>query len=586
MTADATLLDVLGHRAPFDLEDASTAAVVLASDAPCADAGRLFAARAQTTSVVVTDEQSGDVGLVSRQDFALLMGGRFGFGRSLHHRRPVAEVAHWGVEVLPPGADITAAARGALSRSAARRFDDLLLHGRDGRLRVLPAAAVLEALAAGYVQRATHDQLTGLADRELLFGRLSAALERAAPASTGDDGRTPPSAADAVAVTYVDLDSFKPVNDRYGHHAGDAVIVAVADVLRSAVRPGDVVARVGGDEFAVLTVLTGAGDGAVEIATAAARRLSAAIGDLAAGGEVPVRASTGVGVAVAGDQRVDPDALFRLADAAMYTAKRRGDGQVEVVRHCPERQRDVASALHQEQLRLHYQPVVALPGGVAVGMEALVRWEHPRDGLLAPGAFLDAAEREGAMEALDAWVLDRVCADVAAADRSGTPMPGRVNVNVSRQTLRGGALLEVVTAALARHAVPGRRLTLEVSEAATVAEVATAADALRRLRAQGLAVVLDDAGAGHTSLSHLTTLELDGFKLDRSLVVAAATSPASAALVRVLADLGRALGLPVTAEGVETEEQADLLAALDVPLAQGYLFGRPAPWPVVPAAVG
>ncbi len=569
VTADVMLLDVLRGRARRDLEHAAAPAVLLDGGTSCGEVARIFDARRDLTSVVVRDAETRDTGLVARKDFELLMGGRFRLGRSAHQRRSIAEVAHWGVDVLPAGSDITRAAGAALSRSTDRRFDDLVLEGRDGTLLLLPAPAVLEALAAGYVERATHDQLTGLANRELLFSRLSAAL-RAVDARSGD----------AVAVTYVDLDGFKPVNDRYGHDAGDAVIREVAAVLRSTVRPGDVVARVGGDEFAVLTVLPGARAAAAEGAASTAHRLSAAVGGILGGGDVPVSASIGVAVALAvpGALPVDADALFRLADAAMYTAKRRGDGQVEVVRYTAEQVRDVTAAVRGGQLVLHYQPVVTLPAGVVVGHEALVRWQHPRDGLIGPAAFLDAAEREGAMPLLDAWVLDRVCADLAAADRAGAVVPGRVNVNVSRDSLRSDVVAAMVTAALERHGVAGSRIALEVSEAASIAEVGSAAASLQVLRLRGVTVVLDDAGAGHTSLNHLTTLGLDGFKLDRALVVDAVTSPASAAMVRVLADLGRRLGLPVTAEGVETAEQARVLADLDVPLAQGYLYGRPGPW--------
>ena len=566
VTAEATLLDVLRDRAPSALAGLARPAVELDAGLLCADLERVFGRHPDLTSVVLRTPGDPRLGLVARGTFELLMGGRFGFGRNLHHRRPVGEVAVWDVDVLAPDSDVTSAAAAALSRPVERRFDDLLVRGEDGGLRVLLALDVLEALAADYAHRATHDQLTGLANRSLLFARLGAALQQASAAS-----------GDAAAVAFIDLDGFKPINDRYGHDVGDGVLVRVAEALRGGVRPGDVVARVGGDEFAVLTVLRGAGDQAASLAGTTARRLSASVRAAFAAEEVTARASVGVAVWRAGRDAPDGDALVRLADAAMYSAKRRGDGQVEVVEPSVGEVADVAAGLRDSQLRVHYQPIVALPGGGVVGLEALVRWQHPVNGLLAPGAFLEVAEREGVMTQLDEWVLDRVCRDLAEDDGVDPASRTRVDVNVSRQTLRRGGLHRTVVAALERHGVAPDRLGLEISESATAEEVDTAAPELQQLRAVGVKVVLDDAGAGQTSLRHLTSLGLDGFKLDRELVQGLLTSEATAALVQVLVDLGRSMGLSITAEGVETEEQARVLAELRVPQAQGWLFARPAP---------
>jgi diguanylate cyclase (GGDEF)-like protein len=315
MTTHGALLDVLGCRALPDLEALASVALVLEPGLPCPTVERILGELGDLTSVVVRD---GDrVGVLSRRDFDLVMGGRFGYGRSLNHRRPVRELATWDVPVLPPGSDVAAAAAAAVTRAEEHRFDDLLLRGRDGVLRVLTAAAVLEALAADYVRRATHDALTGLAGRDLLVERLAEVLARC-----GEQ--------DAVAVTYLDVIGLKPVNRIFGHDAGDGVLVRFAEALRSCASGHDVLARVGGDEFAALSVLPGAGSAPVAAASARAEELAAAVGEVRGPDEARVRCCAGTAVARPGQQGIDAGTLLRQAAQAMYTAQRWGSGSVEV----------------------------------------------------------------------------------------------------------------------------------------------------------------------------------------------------------------------------------------------------------------
>ncbi|SDQ46531.1 diguanylate cyclase [Quadrisphaera sp. DSM 44207] len=319
MTSEAALLELLRPRARGDLEPLAPVAVVLEAGTPCPVVERVFGEDERLDAVVVRDAGGTRHGVLSRRDFELVMGGRFGYGRSLNHRRPVGDLATWDVPVLPAGSDVVTAAAAAGARAAEHRFDDLLLQGADGALRVLPAAAVLEALAADYARRATHDPLTGLPNRELLFGRLAEAL-------------AVPSPRDAVVVSYLDVVGLGPVNRRLGHDAGDAVLVRVAEALRACAEDDEVVAHVGGDEFAVLTLVRGdrASDAAAR-AAARATRFGAAVREAFTEDVVPVRASAGAAVARPGAPGADAGSLLRAATSAMSTAQRWGSQEAEVV---------------------------------------------------------------------------------------------------------------------------------------------------------------------------------------------------------------------------------------------------------------
>ncbi|RJK94201.1 putative bifunctional diguanylate cyclase/phosphodiesterase [Vallicoccus soli] len=435
----------------------------------------------------------------------------------------------------------------------------LLLTGLEGR----EAALALE-------RSASTDALTGLANRAAFVEALQGAAA---------DHRVP------GAVVFLDLDGFKEVNDLAGHDVGDRLLVEAAQRLRREVR-GDVVARFGGDEFAVL-LARAPEPAAAEVAARLVRALAAPYD---VGGLRPVlSASAGVAVVAPG---ADPAEVLRDADLAMYRAKELGKDQAHVYHpdlHAAVVRRDeVARALREalegDELELHYQPLATLgPGGEVVAVdavEALVRWR--RDGaLVPPGEFVPVAEETGAVVALDRWVLRRACHQAARWRAAGTPV--RVAVNLSALQLATGDLDDVVGAALAAARLPAELLALEVTESALLADEAQARETLARLRGRGVRVALDDFGTGFTSIGHLRRLPLDVLKVDRSYVQAYGADPQLSSLLRAIVRVGRDLGLDVVAEGVEDAALLPELARLGATHAQGWWYSRAVPAAEVPA---
>ncbi|MBX9244962.1 EAL domain-containing protein [Actinotalea ferrariae] len=407
---------------------------------------------------------------------------------------------------------------------------------------------------------ATHDALTGLANRALFAERLSAAVDHG-----GADRR--------LSLVLVDLDGFKAINDTLGHAVGDGMLAGVAQRLRAGVRSDDVVARLGGDEFAIL--VDGLGADAVE---AVLTRLTASLAQplLVDGHEVTVRASFGVVEGGAGD---DPEALLRQADVAMYEAKERGEGSFERYRpgmeqRGAERHRiaaELRTAIAEDQLVLHYQPVVTLPEGRITGVEALVRWQHPTQGLVRPASFIPAAEETGLVVPLGRWVLREATRQAASwiADHGGAGLR-TVAVNASAQQLQDPGFATDVAAALRDSGLDAGRLTIEITESTAVGGGATDAS-LRDLRAMGVRISLDDFGTGRSTLSLLVDCLVDEIKLDRRFAPVAGADAIAGAVLQ----LARGLGIDAVAEGVETAEQADDLGDLGYGLAQGFLFARP-----------
>jgi diguanylate cyclase (GGDEF)-like protein/PAS domain S-box-containing protein len=412
-------------------------------------------------------------------------------------------------------------------------------------------------LAERLSYEATHDALTGLANRALFAERLAGVL------AGGDE--------QGLGLVLVDLDDFKLVNDTLGHDAGDELLIAVGDRLRHAVRGNDTVARLGGDEFALL--LPGHGRAAVE------RVLEVVIGSLREpvsvdGRDHVVRASFGVVDGLPGDEAVD---LMRRADIAMYEAKARGDGGWQHFlpgmqargAELDQATADLRRGLAAGELFLLYQPVVALPGGTLVGTETLARWQHPERGMVGPLEFIGVAERSGLIVDLGRWVLREACRQMA---EWGPAAPPTINVNVSARQLHEPAFADDVAQALRDNGLEAGRLTMEITESTAVGGEATALS-LARLRRLGVRLSLDDFGTGQSTLTLLATCPVDQIKLDRSFVPDHRSDVIAAAVLQ----LARGFGVEAVAEGVETAEQAGRLTALGYERAQGFYFGRPMP---------
>jgi diguanylate cyclase (GGDEF)-like protein len=413
--------------------------------------------------------------------------------------------------------------------------------------------------------QATHDALTSLSNRTELYELGERALARAR-----HDG-------ELAALLLIDLDRFKEVNDTMGHEQGDRLLVEVAARLRGLLRGSDILARLGGDEFAVLAVLPHRG-ALGEVAT----RLHAALARPFELGGVAIELGASIGIAVQPDHGDDVSTLLRHADVAMYEAKRSATS-IETYHpdrdpYSPERLAllgELRRALDHDELVLHFQPKVALESGDTIGVEALVRWQHPERGLLGPGDFLPLAERTGLIADITRWVLDAAVRQCGEWRREGIDLP--VAINLAAANIVDSTLPDAVAATLQRWDVPGERLECEISEDTVMGDPRRAGDVLERLRALGVRLSLDDFGTGHSSLSYLKRLPLDEVKIDRSFVIGMADDASDAAIVRSTIDLARHLGLAVVAEGVETAEVLDVLASLDCDVAQGFLLSRPLP---------
>jgi diguanylate cyclase (GGDEF)-like protein len=415
-------------------------------------------------------------------------------------------------------------------------------------------------------RQALHDALTGLPNRTLLYERCEKAI-----AAAKRNGRT-------AALLLIDLDRFKEVNDTLGHDHGDKLLVDVARRLERIVRRGDVLARLGGDEFAVLLADVPHRGIVGEIAT----RLHATLEQPFELRGVAVDLEASVGVALSPLHGDDVTTLLRRADVAMYEAKHSGTRieTYDVGRdpYSPERLSLLAElrrALDEDELVLHYQPKISLATGQVIGVEALVRWQHPTRGLLAPGEFVPLAERTGMVADLTRWVLDAAVRQCRDWREEGLDLP--VAVNLAAGNIVDAALPDATAATLDRHGIPGDRLECEISEHTVMSDPRRAGEVLARLRDLGVRLSLDDFGKGQSSLSYLKRLPLDEVKIDRSFVAGMADDDDDAAIVRSTIDLARHLGLEVVAEGVETAEVVDGLRDLHCDIAQGFHFSRPLP---------
>lgn len=411
-------------------------------------------------------------------------------------------------------------------------------------------------------EQATHDALTGLANRMLLHERLDEALHEAARRSV------------SLALLLLDLDRFKEVNDTLGHHVGDRLLQELAHRLCCCVRPGDMVARLGGDEFAVL--LPCGSD--LAVALEVGERIASIVRDpFALSDAIVVEVGVSIGIATVPEHANEAAKLLQAADVAMYAAKANGTSVAVYNRasdHNSLRHLTLTGALRRAiehgELAMHYQPKVCLRTGETHGCEALVRWEHPQFGSMSPDEFVPHAERTGLIHSLMVWTLDTALAQIALLGTHGFHLS--VAVNISPTSLQDRGLHQLVLAALARHQVDPRLLILELTERAMLRDPRSATEILGRLHAEGVKLSVDDFGTGYSSLALLQKLAVDEIKIDRSFIARMAEDPSDLVLVRSTIDLAHNLGLQTVAEGIEQKAQLDLLRQHRCDVGQGFLF--------------
>ncbi len=451
--------------------------------------------------------------------------------------------------------------------AVARRFTNSDRDFVQALANILADAIRRQATEDDIRHQALHDPLTGLPNRVLFLDRLGHALSRRGT---------------RVAVLFVDLDHFKLVNDSMGHAAGDSLLVDVAPRLREALRPGDTIGRFGGDEFGIL--LEDIAD--ERAATEVAERIAAAFARPFVVGGAEHFAAASIGIALGSGDDDGAESLIRDADAAMYRAKERGRRRYELFdgamrARAIERfsmENDLRRALERDELRLVYQPMVSMRDGAIVGVEALLRWEHPRRGLVSPAEFVPMAEECGLIEPIGAWVLEEACGQTVRwhADWPDA-RPISVAVNLSaRQVMRAG-LADVVASTLRRTGMDAACLSLEITESVLIDEPDAGAETLRALGSLGVQIALDDFGTGYSSLSYLTRLPIDSLKLDRSFVDGLGREQHDTAIATAVVRMAQALSIAVIAEGVETEVQLAELQRLGSDYAQGFFFARPVP---------
>ncbi len=416
------------------------------------------------------------------------------------------------------------------------------------------------------VHDAFHDALTGLPNRALFMDRLGSAMARSV--------RKPNY---LFAVLFLDVDRFKTVNDSLGHRAGDQLLIQIGRALAGVLRPGDTVARLGGDEFTILLDDLASSQDALRVTERVRDSLNS---PFTIGGH-EVFATASIGIALSSSRHEQPEELVRNADTAMYHAKADGRGTYKVFdtsMHAQaitllETESDLRRAVERQGFLLHFQPIVEIASGRVAGMEALIRWEHSKRGLVSPLEFVHLAEETGLIFEIGSWALTAACRALRGWDDLGRHLT--MSVNLSTRQFNQPDLVEKVAATLQGAGLEPRRLKLEVTESVLMSNAEAAVITLRRLHDLGVHVCIDDFGTGYSSLSYLLRLPADTLKIDRSFVVAMGEGVRHAEIVRAIVALGRSLGMEVVAEGVETPDQRERLLALQCPYAQGFLYGRP-----------
>jgi diguanylate cyclase (GGDEF)-like protein/PAS domain S-box-containing protein len=452
-----------------------------------------------------------------------------------------------------------------------------LLHDPDVHGIVLNSRDVSERriLEDQLKHQAFHDPLTRLPNRALFMDRLEHALARRGRRGT------------SVAVLFLDLDNFKVVNDSLGHQAGDQLLVAVAERLQLGLRPEDTVARVGGDELAILLEEIESVAEAVEVASRIQHRLAAPVH--LEGREVFTTVSIGVALSAIGHDR--PEQLLRDADVALYRAKADGKARHAVFDASMDAQAlerleletDLRHAVERGELRVAYQPIVDLATGRVCEVEALIRWQHPTRGMIPPLQFIPLAEETGLIVPIGRWVLEEACRQTRRWQEAQPTMPPlAVSVNLSARQLQQPALVPEIAEVLAETGLDPSTLRLEITESVVMDDVEATSKTLLDLKALGIELVIDDFGTGYSSLSYLNRFPVDAVKIDRSFVTAIGTSTRDTTIIRAIVALAKSLQLSVTAEGIESAEQLRQIRELGCNRGQGYLLAKPQPPSAIP----
>lgn len=450
------------------------------------------------------------------------------------------------------------------------RFDDQDVRFLQAVANVLAGVEHRQAMAVEAEHQSLHDPLTGLPNRSLLLNRLAHGLRQSR--ITGEK----------VAVILLDLDEFKLINDSHGHQMGDLVLKELVPRLRDELMPTDTLARLGGDEFVILRETMDDEREAVELAERIARLWNEPLSVRGTG--IRVSGCIGISTALPDDGPKAPGVLLRDADAAMYRAKERGRGEIEVfdeqtrtrVLNRLRTESDLHHALERDELVIAYQPIVEVPTGETVGLEALLRWRHPERGLLPPIEFIPAAEDSGLIVPIGEWVLERACRQIAAwNDARGDLPPLRISVNISSKQFAHAAFPGHVRAAIDASGIDPELLGLEITESLLMHKSDSPGELLSSLKHLGVELVLDDFGTGYSSLSYLHSFPLDTLKVDRSFIANLGSPTGDPAIVAAIVTMAQALGLQVIAEGVERPSQLAPLIEMGCTRIQGFHFAKP-----------